>query len=94
MLLRNSNTGAFEVYDISNNQITAAAGMGQVGMEWQVAGITADPPTGSSASLNSQFVQAMASFSTNSSSSSGGTTAGIESQQSQLNPLATPAQHT
>ena len=47
MLMRNKNTGAFEVYDISNNQITAAASMGQVGTEWQVAGIAADPPGGS-----------------------------------------------
>jgi hypothetical protein len=38
MLLRNGNTGQFEVYDISNNAITSAAGMGQVGMEWAVAG--------------------------------------------------------
>ena len=38
MLMRNSNTGAFEVYDISNNAITSAASMGQVGLEWTVAG--------------------------------------------------------
>ena len=38
MLMRNSNTGQFEVYDISNNQITSAGPMGQVGLEWQVAG--------------------------------------------------------
>ena len=38
MLMRNSNTGAFELYDISNNQLTSAAPMGQVGLEWQVAG--------------------------------------------------------
>ena len=38
MILRNSNTGAFEVYDISNNKITVAAAMGQVGLEWTVAG--------------------------------------------------------
>jgi hypothetical protein len=38
MLMRNGQTGAFEVYDITNNQITFASGMGQVGLEWQVAG--------------------------------------------------------
>jgi hypothetical protein len=38
MLMRNSNTGAFEVYDISNNQVTSAAPMGPVGLEWTVAG--------------------------------------------------------
>jgi hypothetical protein len=30
--------GALEVYDISNNQITFAASLGQVGLEWTVAG--------------------------------------------------------
>jgi len=38
MLMRNSATGQFQVYDISNNTITFAAPMGQVGPEWQVAG--------------------------------------------------------
>ena len=61
MLMRNNNTGAFEVYDIANNQLTAAASMGQVGQEWSVAGIAADPPSGS-ATANSQFAQAMASY--------------------------------
>ena len=38
MLMRNSNTGVFELYDIRNNQITSAAPVGQVGLEWSVAG--------------------------------------------------------
>jgi hypothetical protein len=38
MLLRNSRTGQFEVYDISNNQLVSAAPMGQVGLEWAVVG--------------------------------------------------------
>ena len=38
MLMRNATTGAFEVYDINNNQITSSVGMGQVGLEWSVAG--------------------------------------------------------
>ena len=38
MVLRDSNNGNFEVYDISNNNITAAAALGQVGLEWMVAG--------------------------------------------------------
>src|SRR5262249_42575904 len=38
MLLRNSNSGGFEVYDISNNQITGAAFLGTVGLNWQVMG--------------------------------------------------------
>jgi hypothetical protein len=38
MLLRNSSTGDFELYDISNNNITNSAFLGTVGMDWQVAG--------------------------------------------------------
>ena len=38
MLMRNSNTGAFELFDIDSNQITSAEPMGQVGLEWSVAG--------------------------------------------------------
>jgi Tetratricopeptide repeat len=49
MLMRNSTTGAFEVYDISHNTITSAASMGQVGLEWTVAGVAADLPAGTSA---------------------------------------------
>jgi hypothetical protein len=37
--LRNSNTGGLEVYDISNNQITGAAFLGTVGLDWQFAGV-------------------------------------------------------
>ena len=39
MILRNTNTGAFEVYDIVNNTITSAANLGTVGLDWQVAGV-------------------------------------------------------
>ena len=35
MILRNSNTGGVEVYDVANNQITGAAFMGAVGLNWQ-----------------------------------------------------------
>ena len=61
MLMRNTNTGAFELYDISNNTITAAEPMGQVGLEWSVAGIAAATPSGS-APANVQLLQAMASY--------------------------------
>jgi len=44
MLMRNRSSGAFELYDNGNNQITNAVSMGQVGTEWSVAGIAADPP--------------------------------------------------
>jgi Subtilase family len=38
MILRDSNSGGFQVYDISNNQITGTSFMGTVGLEWQVGG--------------------------------------------------------
>jgi len=38
MLLRTSSTGGFEVYDISSNNITGAAFLGAVGLDWQVLG--------------------------------------------------------
>jgi hypothetical protein len=64
-VLRNVNTGAFEVYDIANNQITGAASLGQIGLDWQVGGFAADPPTASGAfadAANDHLVQAMAGF--------------------------------
>jgi hypothetical protein len=39
MLFRNSSTGAFEAYYISNNNITNAALVGTVGVDWNFAGI-------------------------------------------------------
>ena len=48
MLMRNSNTGQFELYDISDNTIISAAPMGQVGLEWQVAGFGPIDGTGAS----------------------------------------------
>jgi hypothetical protein len=39
LLLRNVNTGGLEVYDINNNQLTSAAFIGTVGLDWQFAGI-------------------------------------------------------
>jgi len=37
-VLRNSNTGAFQVYDISNNAIVSSSSLGTVGLNWQVVG--------------------------------------------------------
>jgi hypothetical protein len=39
MMMRNTTTGGLEVYDIANNQITGAAFLGTVGLDWQFAGI-------------------------------------------------------
>ena len=38
MLLRSASTGGFEVYDISNDQITGEASLGAVGLDFQGAG--------------------------------------------------------
>ena len=62
--MRNINTGAFEVYDIANNQIMGAASLGQVGLDWQLGGFAADPPGGSMGQSGQvgQLVQTMAGF--------------------------------
>jgi hypothetical protein len=39
MLLRNANNGGLEVYDIDSNQITGAAFLGTVGLDWQFSGV-------------------------------------------------------
>src|SRR5690242_9511351 len=39
MLLRNSDTGALQVYDIANNQITNSVSIGTIGLEWQFSGV-------------------------------------------------------
>jgi hypothetical protein len=38
MILRDSNNGDYEIYDIGSNAILAAYPLGQVGLEWTVAG--------------------------------------------------------
>ena len=65
MILRNANSSQVEVYDIVNNQITTANSLGAVGLDFQVGGFAADPPTasaGGSDGSTSQLVQAMAGF--------------------------------
>ena len=47
-MLRNINTGGLEVYDIANNQLTGAAFIGTVGLDWQFAGIAPIHAPGSS----------------------------------------------
>jgi hypothetical protein len=39
MILRNATTGGLELYNIANNQITGAAFLGTVGLDWQFAGV-------------------------------------------------------
>ena len=62
--MRNAISGAFQVYNITNNQITGSASLGQIGLEWQLGGLAADPPSAAmgSSGPTSQLVQAMAGF--------------------------------
>ncbi len=39
MMLRDVNTGDLQVYQIDNNEITASAFLGTIGLEWQFSGI-------------------------------------------------------
>src|SRR5262245_51002816 len=39
VIMRNTNNGGLEVYNIANNQITGAAFLGTVGLDWQFAGV-------------------------------------------------------
>src|ERR1700749_4338784 len=74
LVLRNVNSGAFEVYDIAGNTLVGAASLGAVGLDWQLGGFAVDPPTGAMGSLNgptSQLVQAMAGFGGGSSAADG-----------------------
>ena len=39
MIMRDGNNGNYEIYDLGNNAILAAAPLGQVGTEWKVSGV-------------------------------------------------------
>ena len=91
-MLRNVNTGAFEVYNIANNQLIGAAPLGTVGLNWQLGGFAADPPTGSmgSSGSTSQLVQAMAGFGGGSGAADGLNAAPLGADISQQQFLTTP----
>jgi hypothetical protein len=94
MPLRNTSTGGFEVDNISNNNITNATALGTVGLNFQVAGFAADPPTaamGTSDGSTSQLVQAMAGF--GSGAADGLNVASLTQDSSQQMLLTTP-QHS
>ena len=85
------NTGAFEVYDIANNQLTGAASLDSVGLDWQTGSFAADPPTasmGTSDASTSQLVQAMAGFGGGAADTSN--TAPLSTDTSQQTLLTTP----
>jgi hypothetical protein len=98
LVLRNVNTGAFEVYDIASNQITAAGPLGQVGLDWQLGGFAADPPAGSPASMDSfgqvgQLVQAMASFDGGNATTDSLNTVALGAADASQQSLVTTPQH-
>ena len=91
-VLLNVNTGAFEVYDIANNQLTGAASLGSVGLDWQLGGFAADPPTGSmgGSGSTSQLVQALAGFGGGSGAADSLNTTPLGADTSQQQFLTTP----
>jgi hypothetical protein len=93
LVLRNVNTGAFQVYNIANNQLTGSASLGQVGLDWQLGGFAADPPTGATGSSDgstSQLVQAMAGFDGGSAAGESLNAAPLSADTSQQTLLTTP----
>jgi hypothetical protein len=89
LVLRNVNTGAFEIYDIANNQLTGAASLGAVGLDWQFGGLAVDPPTDNSGDAG-HLVQAMAGFGGGSGAGESLNTAPISAETSQQPLLTTP----
>jgi hypothetical protein len=98
LVLRNDNTGRFQVYNIANNQLTGSAPLGTVGLDWQLGGFAASSSTGSMGSSddqpasNAQLVQAMAGFGGGSGAADGLNTAPLVTETSQQ-PLLTTPQH-
>ncbi|HMC09881.1 MAG TPA: hypothetical protein VKH44_01270, partial [Pirellulaceae bacterium] len=106
LVLRNVNTGAFQVYNIANNQLMGSAPLGQVGSEWQLGGFAATfffppnvgPPLDSSSQPDAmdgstaQLVQAMAGFGGGSGTAESLNTVPLSAETSQQ-PLLTTPQH-
>jgi hypothetical protein len=93
LVLRNKNSGAFEVYDIAGNTLVGAASLGAVGLDWQLGGFAVDPPTGSMGSSDgstSQLVQAMAGFGGGGGAADGLTLPSLGADTSQQTFLTTP----
>jgi hypothetical protein len=98
MVLRDVNTGAFEVYDIANNQLGTTASLGAVGLDWQLGGFAVDPPTASAGSIDgsshvAQLTQAMAGFGGSGGAGDGLSTAALSASDTSQQPLLTTPQH-
>jgi hypothetical protein len=90
LVLRNVNTGQFEVYDIAANTLIGAASLGTVGLDWQLGGLAVDPPT-NDASVG-LLVHAMAGFGDGGGAADGLNAGVVSSDTSQPTFLAT-SQH-
>ena len=91
LVLRNVNTGQFEVYDIAGNQLVGAASLGAVGLDWQLGGFAVDPPTASmSSGSTAQLVQAIAGFGGGSGAAESLNTVALGTDTSQQTLLTTP----
>jgi hypothetical protein len=92
LVLRNVNSGAFEVYDIAGNTLVGAASLGTVGLDWQLGGFAVDPPSGSTgnSSQAAQLTQAMAGFIGGSGAGESLNTAPLGADTSQQSFLTTP----
>jgi hypothetical protein len=84
----------FHAIAVTSNQLTGAAPLGSVGLDWQLGGFGASSPTGSmgSSDSNSQLVQAMAGFGGGSGATESLNTAPLGADTSQQ-PLLTTPQH-
>jgi hypothetical protein len=88
----NVNTGAFQVYDIDHNAITATSSLGAVGLTWQLGGFAPDalPLSSGGSGQVGQLVQAMAGFGGSSGAGESLNTATLGADTSQQMLLATP----
>jgi hypothetical protein len=90
-VLRNVNTGAFEVYNIAGNTLVGSASLGAAGLDRQLGGFAASSSTGamgSSDNSTAQLVQAMAAF--GGGPADGLNTLPVPSETSQQTLLASP----
>jgi hypothetical protein len=99
LVLRNVSTGQFQLYNISDNQITGTAPLAAVGLDWQLGGFaptasngfvgnTGNPLASGPQPSTSQLVQAMAGFGGGSGASAGLTAPSTADTQQVL--LTTP----
>jgi hypothetical protein len=100
LVLRNVNTGAFQVYNIADNQLMGSASLGAVGLASQLGGFAAIgsvppevadvPQSGAMGASTAQLVQAMAGFGGSGAAISNTAPLGAETSQQ---PLLTTPQH-